>query len=455
MKQSKAVILNANPGALAVTASAARMSTQEGTALEIYAKSGDHDRDLGLIGKVLASGHKSVIEHQTFSVALNDVSVLAEQFIIEFRLASYTVKSRRYVDFSQAGYVVPESLNGGLRECYCAQMERLFEDYSNLLKRGIPKEDARFLFPYALRSNFFMTVNARELIHMICSMLAGRGANFEELRQLGGQLKAQFDEIYPGVIDKELTRYRAPAAERMPSEILAGRDVRGGAALLSAPQDAREILETAMAFSGRFEPQDGRCLCAKNMALLCADSRPRELEALHYTFRVSNISLACLTHFTRHRMLSLQIPKVLRALCGGQYVLPESVHQDPEAERVYRAAFQRQAEAARQATAEGAPPEILSYYAMSGHVLDILLTANARELLHLAKLRTCNRAQWEIRGVAREMLLRLNEHAPEIFSGFGPSCAVTGRCPEGRMSCGRPVRIENGKWIAGEAGERT
>ena len=41
MKQSTAKILNENRGALDVTAAAARISTQEGTAREIYARSGD------------------------------------------------------------------------------------------------------------------------------------------------------------------------------------------------------------------------------------------------------------------------------------------------------------------------------------------------------------------------------------------------------------------------------
>ena len=34
----------------------------------------------------------------------------------------------------------------------------------------------------------------------------------------------------------------------------------------------------------------------------------------------------------------------------------------------------------------------------------------------------------------------------EIFGGYGPSCAVTGTCPEGKMSCGNPVQVENGVW---------
>ena len=84
MNESRAMIISANPQALAVVASSARMSTQQGTALEVYARGGDREKTLKLIEKVLASGHKSVIEHQTLSIAFNDVSVMVEQFVIEF-----------------------------------------------------------------------------------------------------------------------------------------------------------------------------------------------------------------------------------------------------------------------------------------------------------------------------------------------------------------------------------
>ena len=447
MNQSTVKILNTNPGASAIAASAARMSTQPGTALDVYKKSGDSEKDIQLIRKVLSSGHKSVIEHHTLSVAFNDVSVLVEQFVIEFRLASFTVKSRRYVDFSGAGYVVPDGLTESQRAAFCAQMERLFRTYSVLQERGIPKEDARFVLPYALRSNFFMTINARELILMIASMIAGRGARFGELRQIGEQLRAQFDALYPGVIEAELKQYRCPEQDLRTTEFLTGREMKGHAALIGCPEDPELLLETAMAFSGRFSSREGRFFCPENMNLLLNDSRARELEMLNYTFRISNISLACLTHFTRHRIQSPLIPDVIRALCRGDFIVPESVRADAVSFELYCRAFADQAAAVRDAEQSDMAPDTLAYYAMSGHVTDILLTANARELLHFAKLRTCTRAQWEIRGVARQMLVCLNQTSPAIFQGYGPSCAVTGRCPEGRMSCGHPVHIENGVWM--------
>ena len=125
MKTGTATIIRLDPEARGVVASAARISTTEGSALEVLKKGDGGEKDLRLIGKVLASGHRSVLEHQVLSIAFDDVSVLVEQFAIEFRLASFTVKSRRYVDFSGAGFVVPENAPEG----FSARMEALFALY--------------------------------------------------------------------------------------------------------------------------------------------------------------------------------------------------------------------------------------------------------------------------------------------------------------------------------------
>ena len=409
MKQSKAVIVVENREALRAAAGSARISTQQGTALEIFERSLGDEKDLKLLGKVLSSGHKSVIEHQTVSIAFNDVSVLVEQFVIECRLASFTVKSRRYVDFGAAGWVCPEGLTDGQRALYDAAMAARFEDYRKLLELGVPKEDARFVLPYCLRSNFFMTVNARELIGLICAMLYGRGKGFAEIEALGRQLKEQFDGMFPGVIDAEAKRYPRYQIMPLPDEIGNGVDRVGDAELIDAPADTRGLLDVVCSFTGR---EQGRALFT--------DARPRELELLHYTFKVRRVSLACVTHFTRHRMVSLLVPPVSRALAEGDYVLPETVKAIPEAEAIYRKAFEAQAEAARRALSMGMAMEDVSYFAMSGHQLDLMISMNLREMIHFMKLRTCRRAQWEIQGVAWKMLRLLTDREPNVFMYLGP-----------------------------------
>ena len=78
-------------------------------------------------------------------------------------------------------------------------------------------------------------------------------------------------------------------------------------------------------------------------------------------------------------------------------------------------------------------PDVL----LSGNVIDFVTTMNARELRLFLKLRTCNRAQWEIRALATELLFLLRKDNPLLFARFGPSCVIDGKCPEGRMCCGQ------------------
>ena len=109
-----------------VTAAGGRVSTQPGTAMGIWAKSQDEEKNANLIDKVTRSGHNSVVEHTYFNLVFQNVSAVVEQFVIEFRLASFTVKSRRYVDFSDAGFYVPQFENAEMTERYKAHMRSFF-----------------------------------------------------------------------------------------------------------------------------------------------------------------------------------------------------------------------------------------------------------------------------------------------------------------------------------------
>ena len=70
----------------------------------------------------------------------------------------------------------------------------------------------------------------------------------------------------------------------------------------------------------------------------------------------------------------------------------------------------------------------------------MVMTMNCRSLQNFFNLRCCNRAQWEIRAVADEMLRLVTPIAPHIFAGAGPRC-LTAACPEGRMCCGRQAAV--------------
>ena len=67
----------------------------------------------------------------------------------------------------------------------------------------------------------------------------------------------------------------------------------------------------------------------------------------------------------------------------------------------------------------------------------LVFTMNVRSLYNFFSHRCCNRAQWEIRELADEILKQVQEIAPTLFKNAGAPC-VKGKCPEGYMSCGSP-----------------
>ncbi len=84
------------------------------------------------------------------------------------------------------------------------------------------------------------------------------------------------------------------------------------------------------------------------------------------------------------------------------------------------------------------------YYLLCGSTIDFVATINARELMLFFRLRTCTRAQWEIREYAIEMLQSVRKVAPNIFNLYGPSCFLNGVCPESsNFTCGRAREMKN------------
>lgn len=110
----------------------------------------------------------------------------------------------------------------------------------------------------------------------------------------------------------------------------------------------------------------------------------------------------------------------------------------PRHGRAYEDAFREQAQVVRELLLEGMRPEDAAYCAMSGHTADLMFSMNGRELAHFFKLRTCNRAQWEIRAVAWRCSTFCAARSARCLRILARAVWLEGRCPEGRLSCGHP-----------------
>lgn len=440
-------IVHFNPNAHQIVSAAGRISTTPGSAGDIYRHS-EHlgeEKNSSLIQKILSSGHLSVLEHISLNLSFENVSVYVEQFMIEFRLASFTVKSRRYVDFSAAGYHTPDFSTAGagaiaLEDRYRRHTARLFETYKALIEAGVPKEDARFVLPYSFHSNFYCTVNGRELIHIMNEMVYGRGRDFPELAALGESLFTQCEACLPYLARRLPERYAPAAPVEAPLPHWCEKLSAGLVSLLSGPRDPVGLICQALLLplsSDGLSPQQRSALLDRAMSA----PRQRALEQAGFTLCFHRLSLAALTHLTRHRMQALVVPELLAVCRYDRYLIPPSVRAAGR-ERDYRDVFLQTKALVEDLLRSGMGREESVYLLLSGMSVPAVTTMNAHELSVFFQLRTCTRAQWEIRDCAVAALHLLRSRYPELFARFGPSCYMTGRCPEGAMTCGRQAEME-------------
>ena len=170
-------------------------------------------------------------------------------------------------------------------------------------------------------------------------------------------------------------------------------------------------------------------------------------EHASFTFGLEGVSRTLLAQITRHRVASFSVQSQRYVSVAGaevfDYVLPPRIRAlGPEAEEKFvqqmktmQRWYDEWSEALGQDSAEDA-----RFVLPGAAATRIVMTMNARELLHFFSLRMCNRAQWEVREAAWRMYELVYPLAPSVFENAGPGCA-RGACPEGKRSCGRAAEV--------------
>ncbi len=190
------------------------------------------------------------------------------------------------------------------------------------------------------------------------------------------------------------------------------------------------------------------------------------IEHASFTFGIEGVSRALLAQITRHRMASFSVKSQRYVREGSfEYVTPPEIEAVPEAKAIYdeiMAEDQRRYDTLaailkekhiKTFIAEGKDEKTATRLAEKKAIEDarfvlpnacetqMIMTMNARSLMNFFRHRCCNRAQWEIKDVADQMLALVLQVAPNLFKNAGPSC-VSGPCPEGKMTCGHYKEIK-------------
>ncbi|MDO4563296.1 MAG: FAD-dependent thymidylate synthase [Clostridia bacterium] len=191
------------------------------------------------------------------------------------------------------------------------------------------------------------------------------------------------------------------------------------------------------------------------------------IEHVSFTFSIEGVSRSLLAQITRHRIASYSV-KSQRYVAedGFEFVIPPKIEETKEAKAIFLRAMERDredyialskllerkhldmmlaagmGEAEAKIAAQKRAIEDARYVLPNACETKMVVTMNARSLENFFSLRCCERAQWEIRRLADEMLRLVKAVAPTLFAASGPPC-VSGPCPEGKMSCGKAEQKRN------------
>ena len=217
----------------------------------------------------------------------------------------------------------------------------------------------------------------------------------------------------------------------------------------------------------------------KFLDMLMAYGHHSPIEHVSFTFAIEGISRSLTHQLVRHRVASYsQQSQRYVKLEGFEYIIPPDIEKDQQAKKIFIESMNRVQIEYNQLVEilckneldnlikeylsnekmisaeeiEGKQYKILKSKAEKKAIEDaryvfpnacatkIIVTMNARELIHFFNQRCCTRAQWEIRQMAKTMLMQARIVAPVLFKYAGPSC-VSGPCPEGNMCCGKIMDI--------------
>lgn len=185
------------------------------------------------------------------------------------------------------------------------------------------------------------------------------------------------------------------------------------------------------------------------------------LEHASFTFAIEGVSRVLTHQLVRHRIASYsQQSQRYVKLEQFEYIVPPAIESNAEAKAVFIQAMEAdqaaydtivallQEKLTQQYLEEGHLPKKAKSMAEKKAIEDarfvfpnacetkIVVTMNLRSLHNFFEHRCCDRAQWEIRELANEMLRQVKSVAPTLFKSSGPSC-VSGSCKEGKMTCGK------------------
>jgi thymidylate synthase (FAD) len=149
---------------------------------------------------------EAVMDHVVYMFEIEDCSRVTTHQLVRHRAVSYDQESQRFSAATREGVVTPPSIqsNEDAYKAYDDALKTVYSAYEKMVTAGIPKEDARYVLPSAIKTKLVMTSSARSLMHMVWQRTALQAQ--WEIRELATALHGLAQEATPELWTKIIER---------------------------------------------------------------------------------------------------------------------------------------------------------------------------------------------------------------------------------------------------------
>jgi thymidylate synthase (FAD) len=159
------------------------------------------------------------------------------------------------------------------------------------------------------------------------------------------------------------------------------------------------------------------------------------IEHVVFTFGITGVSRTLSHQLVRHRAgvaFDQQSQRYVTFKSGASTMLPHSVAEaaDPELRTRFEEAVEGSMALYGDLVGAGIPGEDARFVFPNATRTNLVMTANLRALIHMAGLRLCTMAQWEIRRLFQLVRHEIFSVSPFLGAFLAPKCVPLGYCDE-------------------------
>ena len=153
------------------------------------------DADLELMRKILRSGHWSILEHASAAFYITGVSRNFTHQFVRHRHMSFAQQSFHYTVATDKDTPYHPKVEGAAVDLMDNAYKVAFQYYAELMKMGVPKEEARHVLPSGISTRIVATASLREWLQFV--QIRTCSVNCFEIQQVALQVSTHLAQALP------------------------------------------------------------------------------------------------------------------------------------------------------------------------------------------------------------------------------------------------------------------